>query len=140
MLIEEICDTEGKVLIQIYNLNQITSTIFPTPENWSFQFGVGCAGSEDKLFTPHVHKDASRGIQNTAEFIYVTEGSLEILFLDQTGNKLKKLTIQKGMAFLQMEGGHAIRATAGSKYFELKQGPYLGRNIDKFDVNIEGEW
>ncbi|MDG1707561.1 MAG: hypothetical protein P8H03_02310 [Emcibacteraceae bacterium] len=140
MLIEEICDSEGKVLVQIYDLNNIETTSFPTPENWSMQFGVGCAETNDKVFIPHVHKDASRKLQNTGEFIYVTKGRMEIFFLDQKGSKLKKVSLSKGMAFLQMEGGHAIKAIAGSNYFELKQGPYLGRNIDKFDVEIEGDW
>ncbi len=140
MLIDEVCDSEGKVLAQIYDLNNIVSTAFPTPENWSLQFGVGCAGIDDKIFKPHIHKDATRKLQNTAEFIYVTEGQMEVFFLDQVGSKLKKVSLLKGMAFLQMEGGHAIKANAGSNYFELKQGPYLGRNVDKFDVDIEGDW
>jgi hypothetical protein len=139
MLIEEICDAKGTVIVQIYDLNSIEETSFPTPENWSFQFGVGCAGLEDKIFKPHVHKNASRELQNTAEFIYVTEGSMEIQFLDETGKKLSRHTICKGMAFLQMEGGHAITANAGARYFELKQGPYLGRDFDKFDVILEGK-
>ncbi|MDG1857833.1 MAG: hypothetical protein P8I94_01940, partial [Emcibacteraceae bacterium] len=82
MLIEEICDSEGKVLVQIYDLNNIETTSFPTPENWSMQFGVGCAETNDKVFIPHVHKDASRKLQNTGEFIYVTKGRMEIFFLD----------------------------------------------------------
>ena len=137
MLVEELCDASGAIIVQIYDINIIEATSFPTPENWSFQFGVGCAGDKDRIFKPHVHKKAVRKLQNTAEFIYVIEGFMKIMFLDQAGQNLKEYTLSQGMGFLQMEGGHAITANAGAKYFELKQGPYLGRNFDKFDVTLE---
>ena len=38
------------------------------------------------------------------------------------------------MALLQFIGGHKIEIAPGTKYFEIKQGPYYGRDFDKYDV------
>ena len=40
------------------------------------------------------------------------------------------------MALLQFIGGHKIEIKSGTKYFEIKQGPYYGRDFDKFNVKF----
>jgi len=111
----------------------VTKTIFPTPEDVSFQFGVG-VNNEAKVFKTHIHKDAPRAIKTTSEFLYVLDGLMEIDILDKDATVIVTVQLKNNMAMLQFFGGHAIRTEAGTKYFELKQGPYFGRDFDKYDV------
>ena len=57
---------------------------------------------------------------------------IEILSEDSTF--IKKIELTDSQALLQFIGGHKISFDAGTKYFEIKQGPYLGRDADKFFI------
>lgn len=122
-----------KLIAQVYNIDEATKTAFPTPEEVTFQFGVGI-NSEDKTYKSHIHKNAKREIETTSEFLYVVDGKMEVDILDENANIIEKIVLTNNMALLQFFGGHAIRTKAGTKYFELKQGPYYGRDFDKIDV------
>ena len=122
-----------KLIAQVYSLESATKTSFPTPEDVTFQFGVG-VNSEDKVYKSHIHKIAKREIETTSEFLYVVDGVMEVDILDEDAKIIEKVELTNNMALLQFFGGHAIRTKAGTKYFELKQGPYFGRDFDKFDV------
>lgn len=134
MLIKKIIDGETE-LAQIYDLSNVTETSFPTDNNCSFQFGIGFAET-DKKFKTHIHKNAERIISNTSEFIFVLEGGMKITFLNNNHEVVDIVDIGPNMAFLQHMGGHAIEASKETKYFELKQGPYVGRDFDKYDVEL----
>jgi hypothetical protein len=54
--------------------------------------------------------------------------------LDNEAKIIETVDLKDNMGLLQFFGGHAIRVKKGTKYFELKQGPYKGRDFDKFDV------
>ncbi len=123
----------GKLIAQVYELDKATKTSFPTPEDVTFQFGVG-VNMEDKVYKTHIHKDAKRELDTTSEFLYVLNGVMEVDVLDDNAQLVEKVELKNNMALLQFFGGHAIRTKAGTKYFELKQGPYYGRDFDKYDV------
>jgi hypothetical protein len=122
-----------KLIAQIYELNKADGTSFPTPESATFQFGVG-VNKDDKVYKSHIHKNAKREIETTSEFLYVVDGVMEVDILDESAKIIEKVELKDNMGLLQFFGGHAIRTKAGTKYFELKQGPYFGRDFDKFDV------
>jgi hypothetical protein len=125
--------TGGKLIAQVYSINEATKTDFPTPAEATFQFGVG-VNAEDKIYKTHIHKNAKREIETTSEFLYVVNGQMDVDVLDEDANIVEKVSLTDNMALMQFFGGHAIRTKAGTKYFELKQGPYKGRDFDKYDV------
>ena len=53
-----------------------------------------------------------------------------MLYFRQRFNSAKG-KINFNMALLQLTGGHAFKILPGTKYFEIKQGPYLGKHADK---------
>jgi hypothetical protein len=122
-----------KLIAQVYSINDATQTQFPTPPEMTFQFGVG-VNSEDKTYKTHIHKNATREIETTSEFLYVVNGQMDVDILNEDESLVEKISLTDNMALLQFFGGHAIRTKAGTKYFELKQGPYQGRDFDKYDV------
>lgn len=133
MSTENIYDFDNKLIGQIYNVDKASETMFPTPEECTFQFGVGVVHT-DKTLKTHVHKTALREIRTTSEFLYVVNGQMDIKILDEHARLIKEISLTRNMGLLQFYGGHAISLKKGTKYFELKQGPYMGRDYDKFDV------
>ena len=125
--------SNNELIAQKYNLNEIESTIFPTPDISTFQFGIGIS-NEDKILKPHIHKRVERVINTTAEFLYVLDGEMEIDIYDENEQFIKKIILYKNECLLQFIGGHAIFLKEGTKYFEIKQGPYYGRDFDKYDL------
>lgn len=121
----------GNVLLaQVLDLDAPGPVIFPTPETAEMQCGFGDV-AENRALRPHVHNVVERRTRNTSEFIYVIAGQMDILFLDTEGRAIAEATIAPGQGFLQHVGGHRITMHAGTRYFELKQGPYLGHVKDK---------
>jgi hypothetical protein len=130
-----VLDRQNNIIAQVYNLNAADKTIFPSPEDKTFQFGVGVIET-DKVYKTHIHKRAERVIQTTSEFLYVISGLMIVNILDEEGHSLETIHLKDSMGLLQFYGGHGIEVKKGTKYFELKQGPYYGRDFDKFDVEV----
>lgn len=120
---------------QKYSLDDATSTAFPTEAAAAFQFGVGVI-EERKVLQPHIHKRVERTIDTTSEFLFVMSGKMHIDIYDEDENFVQKVTLSANQGLLQFIGGHAITLDAGTKYFELKQGPYFGRDFDKYDLEV----
>lgn len=125
----EVLDGE-ELIAQIYDLNISGGVFFPTPDTAEFQLGFGSV-AETKEVVPHLHNKVERQIINTSEFILVIEGRLDVSFIAPDGRSLGSYSFKKLEGFLQFKGGHSIVIEAGTKYIELKQGPYLGHVHDK---------
>jgi hypothetical protein len=118
------------LLAQVFDFDVAGPVIFPTPESAEMQCGFGQVDT-DKAIKPHVHNIVERQTFNTSEFIFVIAGEMLIVFLDPAGAFVARASIGPGQGFLQYVGGHEITILAGTRYFELKQGPYLGHVKDK---------
>jgi hypothetical protein len=133
MSIESINDKDGTLIAQVYDITNIGSTSFPTPEESSLQFGVGIT-AEDKTLEAHIHKRVKRTVDNTSEFLCVVSGLMKVDIYSESEILVTTVELRKNMALLQFYGGHKIFLQAGTKYFELKQGPYYGRSWDKYVI------
>lgn len=124
----------GNTLIgQVYDMNLTVGVSFPTSEEQSFQFGFGII-SEDKVLAPHIHKRVERVIDTTSEFLYVIDGLMTIEIYDENEKYLETVKLGDNQALLQHVGGHAIKIRKGTRYFEIKQGPYYGKEFDKYPI------
>ena len=121
------------LIAQVYDMGAMNGVNFPTPESATFQFGFGQV-SEDKVLTPHIHKRVKREIETTSEFLYVINGEMIVDVLDEEEKFVEQVILKNNMALLQFVGGHKIEIKSGTKYFEIKQGPYYGRDFDKYNV------
>tara|TARA_X000001036_G_scaffold398591_1_gene401603 strand:+ start:8110 stop:8526 length:417 start_codon:yes stop_codon:yes gene_type:complete len=121
---------QTSLIAQKFKINEVSESIFPTPNTCEFQFGVGVV-KETKFFKPHIHKNAKRNISNTSEFIYVVNGKMTIEILSPSEEFVETVTINENEGFLQFFGGHKIVASENTRYFEIKQGPYNGQDFDK---------
>ena len=127
--------SKGTLIAQVYDMNAMNGINFPTPESATFQFGFGQI-SDNKVLIPHIHKRVKREIETTSEFLYVIQGEMIIDVLDEEERFVEKVILKDNMALLQFIGGHKIEIKSGTKYFEIKQGPYYGRDFDKYNVKF----
>ena len=100
----------------------------------AFQFGFGSI-LENKILVPHVHKRVKREIKTTSEFLYVIKGTMILDVIDEDEKFIDQVILNDNMAILQFIGGHKIEIKSGTRYFEIKQGPYYGRDYDKYNLS-----
>ncbi len=122
--------SNGVVIAQFFDLNLFEGTIFPTAEDMPMQFGYS-QNNQNRSIKKHIHNKIERTLEGTSEFIYVISGKMTIELFDQNGNYIDFVTLNKNQALLQFSGGHSFEIEAGTKFFEIKQGPYLGSDKDK---------
>ena len=115
---------DGLLVAQIFDIDCPGPVIFPTPDSAEMQCGFGEV-KDQKFIKPHVHNIVDRETHNTSEFIYVISGQMDVIFLDMEGHRICEASIMSGHGFLQYIGGHKITIYAGTRYFELKQGPSI---------------
>jgi len=118
---------------QVYDLNLIKGVSFPTSSEHAFQFGFGLI-DEDKTLVPHIHKRVERTVQTTSEFLYVVNGLMTIEIYSEDEEHVQTISLGDNQALLQHFGGHKITLQKGTKYFEIKQGPYYGHDFDKYEL------
>ena len=102
---------------------------FVTPDDFPFQLGVhiSMAGANVK---PHSHKPFAE-LKNLypQEFFYVESGKIEIGLYN--GKEMhKKVILDKG-DMIVLNCPHDVRFIDDSKFVELKQGPYRGKDEEK---------
>jgi len=122
----------GKVLaLLIRSSVKVDKTEFFSPQDYPLQVGIHRRNEGDE-FAPHIHKPVERTIHTTQEMLYVKMGKIRIVFIDEQGNPLKMKILNEGDMILFVEGGHGIKVLEdNTEILEVKQGPYMGTDIDK---------
>ena len=89
---------------------------------------------EGEVVTPHVHKTNSRKLYSVSETLVVVRGSMDVSLYTYNGGKfLRTVTVGEGSAIVLLGGGHSIRFREETEMYEIKQGPYFGREYDKVE-------
>lgn len=122
--------SDGKILAIIIrsSFNQ-PGLNFVTPEDFPFQLGMHIY-KEGTHIKPHRHKPFKE-LKNVypQEFFYVESGKVEIgLYNDR--EKHSSIILSKGDMII-LNCPHEVRFLEDSKFVELKQGPYRGKDEEK---------
>jgi hypothetical protein len=119
-------------LIGIFIQNSFApgKTRFLTPLEEPLQCGIGVF-KKGSVVEPHRHVGAPATVTEFQEFIYLKRGRAVAQVFDPEGKLLKDLEMKPGDALLLLRGGHAFRFVEDSEILEVKQGPYLGREMMK---------
>ena len=92
-----------------------------------------------KKIKPHFHhlKKINYDSINQHECWIVVEGHIEVSLFDLDKTHLKTMKLYKGNILFTSGGGHSINnSSEDSEFFEIRLGPYLGKDIMYFeDVN-----
>ena len=96
------------------------------------QLGVWGHYENGKKLQNHYHNAFKREVNRTYEVIYVISGSLNADIYDLEMNYVKTLSIRKGEVLILLESGHGYMITSeDTTVLEVKNGPFLGKEIDK---------
>lgn len=115
---------------------QVGKSRFFTPDESSFQFGL-LANEAGFVEKPHYHRSIERKITDLQQMFVVQRGSIAVDFFDDAGRKVRELIAQPGDAVLLMEGVHSLRGLGDFQCVSVKQGPFLGPENDKVEVEVK---
>jgi len=81
---------------------------------------------------PHRHLKNKRTTETTQEMMIVIEGKLEAKLFDTDNTFLQTVILEGGDCLVCYRGGHGYKALEpNTQIYELKNGPYNGKNKDK---------
>ena len=127
--IEEI-NEDGKILaIVIRNAFNKPGCSFVTPDDFPFQLGVHISEAETRIRAHrHVPFKELRNVY-PQEFFYVESGKIEVGIYNNM-DKHSKIILGKG-DMVVLNCAHEVTFLKDSKFVELKQGPYRGKDAEK---------
>jgi anti-sigma factor ChrR (cupin superfamily) len=113
----------------------ITQTKFFSPSDSSFQFGL-LAHEAGFIEPAHYHKSVKRVITDLQQMFVVQRGVVAVDFYDQDGVRFKEVIMRTGDGILLVHGTHAVRVLEDMQCISVKQGPFLGAENDKVNVEV----
>jgi hypothetical protein len=120
----------------IWAETRVTETTFFSPAESSFQFGL-LAHKAGFVEPPHYHKPVSRTISDLQQMFVVQRGVVAVQLYSDDGDLLREIIMNPGDAIVLIHGVHAIRVIEDMQCISVKQGPFLGTENDKINVDVK---
>ncbi len=112
---------------------------FMIDENQCLQVAAGVKFLQGYTFSgAHKHLPNERITKKTQEAFIVIGGSVQIELFDLDNSLIMTEVLNAGDCYIYLDGGHALKILSEEAYFyEIKNGPYLGREKDKEFLNLK---
>ncbi len=106
---------------------------FMVPEEECLQAAAGVKFVNGHTFSgAHKHLPNKRTTFKTQEAFILVKGSVELTMYDLDNKEIAKEILNQGDCYIYLDGGHALKVlTDDTSFYEIKNGPYLGRDKDK---------
>jgi len=114
----------------------VSKTTFFSPAESSFQFGLLAHGA-GYAEPPHYHRPFVRQIDDLQQMFVVQRGRVAVNLYSDDGDLLEEVILGPGDAIVLIHGVHAIRVIEDLQAISVKQGPFLGDEQDKVDVEVK---
>lgn len=114
----------------------VAESTFFSPASSSFQFGL-LAHEAGFVEAAHYHPSIRRGIDDLQQMFVVQRGVVAVEFFTDDGIKFREVVLRAGDAILLVGGVHAIRVLETMQCVSVKQGPFLGPDNDKINVEVK---
>jgi hypothetical protein len=115
---------------------RVEQTKFFSPPESSFQFGL-LAHEAGYREPAHYHKSFERRIEDLQQMFVVQRGVVEVELYTDDGRLFRVITLRAGDAIVLIRGVHAIHVVEDFQALSVKQGPFLGDEVDKVEVVVE---
>lgn len=106
---------------------------FISEDNFPLQLGISSYDKGNKI-TAHYHQKIKREIKRFQEVVYLQNGRVQVDLFDLNNEKFDSVELFEGDTIFFVDGGHGFEILEDTKIIEVKQGPYLGRDIDKVEI------
>jgi len=120
----------------IWATERVEQTTFFSPAESSFQFGL-LAHKAGFVEPPHFHAPFTRTITDLQQMFVVQRGSVGVMLYTDDGEFLREVVLNPGDAIVLIHGVHAIRVIEDMQCISVKQGPFLGAEKDKVNVEVK---
>lgn len=114
---------------------RVEKTTFYSPPESSFQFGL-LAHEAGFFEPPHFHRPFTREINDLQQMFVVQRGKLAIRLYTDEGEMFREVILKVGDAIVLIHGTHSLRVIEDMQCISVKQGPFLGTEYDKVNVEI----
>ncbi len=114
----------------------VEKTRFFSPDSNSLQFGL-LAHGKGFIEPAHVHKPVERKIKNLTQMFVVQKGKVAVDFFTTDGRKFREVVLSVGDGILLLDGPHAVRSLEDMQCISVKQGPFLGDENDKMNIEVK---
>jgi hypothetical protein len=133
----EVVEHESVMYAEIIRADlQVEKTTFFSPPKSSFQFGLLAheAGYKEPA---HYHKSFERRIEDLQQMFVVQRGVVDVELYTDDGRRFRVIRLEAGDAIVLVRGVHAIHVIEDFQALSVKQGPFLGDEVDKVEVVVE---
>jgi hypothetical protein len=114
---------------------RVDKTQFFSPPESSFQFGL-LAHKAGFAEPPHYHKPFPREVTDLQQMFVMQRGRVVIELYSDDGKLLREIELGPGDAVVLIHGVHALRVLEDFQAVSVKQGPFLGTENDKVNVDV----
>jgi len=111
------------------------TTFFSLPDS-SFQFGL-LAHEAGFFEPPHYHRPFNREISDLQQMFVVQRGVVAVQLYDESGSLFREVILKAGDAIVLIHGVHSLRVIEDMQCISVKQGPFLGTEYDKVNVEVK---
>lgn len=119
----------------LWATERVEKTTFFSPPESSFQFGL-LAHEAGFFEPPHYHRPFAREINDLQQMFVVQRGVVAVQLYTDEGEMFRDVTLRAGDAILLIHGIHSLRVIEDMQCISVKQGPFLGTEYDKVNVEI----
>jgi hypothetical protein len=104
---------------------------FFSQDNEYIQVGLWGYGAGKEL-KAHIHNEVPREVLWTQEVIFVRNGKIRANIYDSNEIKVAELDVGAGDIIILLRGGHGYDILEeGTQVLEVKNGPYVGPDLDR---------
>ena len=113
----------------------VPTSVFYSPPGASLQFGL-LAHEAGFVEPAHDHFRTKREILDMQQMFVVQRGVVGVQLFDSTGMMFREVVLRVGDAICLVHGTHAVRVIEDMQCVSVKQGPFLGVQMDKINVEV----
>ena len=128
----ETVERDGIVYAHFFHadLSVTDSMRFVTQDHDPLQVGIfeRDAGYEVQK---HRHKERDVQLKSIGEFLWIQSGAAKVSLYDDAWNLVREVTVCAGDCAILLRGGHSLLMLEPTRFLEVKQGPYPGKEMDK---------
>jgi hypothetical protein len=136
-MIAETITCDGVKYAEVIRANaRVNKTRFFSPSESSFQFGL-LAHEAGFFESPHYHKPFPREVMDLQQMFVMQRGRVIIELYSDGGDLLREIDLGPGDAIVLIHGVHALRVLEDFQAVSVKQGPFLGTENDKINVDVK---
>lgn len=114
---------------------RVDKTTFFSPPESSFQFGL-LAHEAGFFEPPHYHRQFTREINDLQQMFIVQRGVVAVQLYTDESVLFREVILNAGDAIVLIHGVHSLRVIEDMQCISIKQGPFLGTDYDKVNVEI----